>query len=422
MLQLPQITEETTQAVPSASQSHLDLTVDGGTTIQSVQTRMNQSCFANRFTTHLPPKILAVNLLRPRVEDIQLHGIFLPTKDVLTRLDEQYTDDPNDAQRDPCRWAIICALSGISALHKTPNGSLSAMSVIAWAFFNNALAVFAELTFREPEISSCEALLAMTLFMLRTANVRVAAQLIAQAACTVLMLGLHKEENYVGLDAGEAERRKRVFWAVSVINADITFNYDLSSPLGGEDIVKSFPEDKQDLGEGSGDRTCNLGSLRHGDYFQHRASLAVMQLRIHKLLREVHCKQVSNRGTADLLSAATQTYTELETWRTTLSTKLPSVSQPHEKALLSMPVAMLQYKWFSCMSKVSMAAAVLKELATGCSYPREVSPLPSNDTFLSSRMARVKCAIAARGTLDVLFRLHPQPFTHLWYAAQGVVK
>lgn len=363
---------------------------------------------------YLPPKHHTVCLLQPVIEEIQLHGVFLEEEIVLRQLDEQYIAGPDDCDSDPCRWMTVCSLLGISTLHRTDSKSLAAISSIAWAFFKNAFAMYAELVVRRPAIVSCEALLVMALFMLRTADAGLAAQLTAAAAHIAHMLGLHKQEYYVGLDADVAERHKRILWVVYILNADVTHRYGLPSPLDEETIVIKFPEVEHYHVFSPGDDTARLARQHQGGILRQQAIFTVVQLRIHKLLERVSFGRLSMQESTDLLEAVTKIHQELEEWKSFLPTKTQPDSRACGTPRLEIPVAMLHYTYLSCISKVSMTAAVLLDLATWNPEMQELQSPASNTTFTTSRMARARCAMAARGTLDVLFRLQPQPFTHLW--------
>ncbi|KAF5846950.1 hypothetical protein GGP41_003223 [Bipolaris sorokiniana] len=286
----PWTTEETTRTLPAAAKKFAAFAADVHMTMKQIQTR-------------------------PVIEEIQLHGVFLEEEIVLRQLDEQYIAGPDDCDSDPCRWMTVCSLLGISTLHRTDSKSLAAISSIAWAFFKNAFAMYAELVVRRPAIVSCEALLVMALFMLRTADAGLAAQLTAAAAHIAHMLGLHKQEYYVGLDADVAERHKRILWVVYILNADVTHRYGLPSPLDEETIVIKFPEVEHYHVFSPGDDTARLARQHQGGILRQQAIFAVVQLRIHKLLERVSFGRLSMQESTDLLEAVTKIHQELEEWK-----------------------------------------------------------------------------------------------------------
>ncbi|USP74929.1 hypothetical protein yc1106_02203 [Curvularia clavata] len=410
----PWTADETTQTLPAAAKKFAAFAADIHATMKQMQTRVDLGCSERKIFACLPPKQHTVCLLRPVIEEIQLHGVFLEEEIVLHQLDEQYIAGPDDCDSDPCRWMTVCSLLAVSTLHRTDNRSLTAISSIAWAFFKNAFTMYAELVARRPTIASCEALLAMALFVLRTADAGLTAQLTATAAHMAHMLGLQKQEYYIGLDAEVAERHKRILWAVYILNADVTHRYGLPSPLDEENIVIELPEVEDCHVSSPVDHMARLSRPQRGGILRQQAVFAVAKLRIHKLLERVSLRRLSMQEIIDLLEAVTTIHQELEEWKCFMPTEIQTSSRAYGAPRLEMPVAILHYTYLSCISKISMTEAVLLDLAKCNPDMQEVQPPASNKTFSTSRMARARCAMAARGTLDVLLRLQPQPFTHLW--------
>lgn len=384
-------------------------------TVGELKAQMDPHGFAREGLIKLPPKHLVVDILQQTVEDVQLHGVFLTKKHVLSLIDKQYVAGSDDHHSDPCRWAIICSFLGISVLHRTADESLAAMSPIAWAYFKSSFATFAELAIREPEISSCEALLAMALFMLRTANTRVAAQLIATVNCMVLMLGLHKQESYAHLDDDLSERYRRVFWVVFITNAEMAHSFDIPSPFGEEAVGVDIPEDENDLAVDNRTQSSRYTGLQQVGLFRNRAALAIMQFRIFWLLRKVNGRPESTDRRLDLLEAITKAIVELEVWKDALPLHALSKFRAEKTPRLDMPVAMLQYIYLSCVSKLSMAATVVKKSASSDQVLLKGLPPIVNGVFPNNRESRARCATAARRTLEVLLQLQPQPFINLWF-------
>jgi hypothetical protein len=383
--------------------------------VGELKAQMDPNGFARESLTKLPPKHLVVDILQQTVEEVQLHGVFLTKKHVLSLIDKQYVAGSDNHHSDPCRWAIICSFLGISVLHRTTDESLAAMSPIAWAYFKSSFATFAELAIREPKISSCEALLAMALFMLRTANTRVAAQLIATVTCMVLMLGLHKQDNYVHLDADVSERYRRVFWVVFIINAEMAHSFDIPSPFGEEAVVVDIPEEENDLPVDNRTQSSRSAGLPQVGLLRHRAALAFMQFRIFRLLRKANGRLEPTDRRLDLLEAITKALVELEVWKDALPTHVLSDFRSQKTPRLDMPVAMLQYIYLSCISKLSMAATVVRPPASSDQVLLEGLPPIVNDNFPNNRENRARCATAARKTLEVLLQLRPQPFINFWF-------
>lgn len=380
------------------------------------QTQITQSSSEKRTFTRLPPEHLAADLMRPVAEEIQLHGVFLTREEILHRLAGHYSTGLGDPCSDPCRWATLCSFMGISALHRTADGSVAALSSIAWAFFKNAFAMYAELVTQRPEISNCEALLAMALFTLRTADACVAARLAAVVAQSVHMLGLHKYEHYIHLESGVAERQRAIFWVTYIVNADVAHKYDIPSPLDVEDFDLDFPKHQD---SGRLDYRDELAPSQQASFLRQRSVLAVMQLRIHRLLQQVLSRN-TKRKRFDMQEDVIAINGELETWKYSPPSNIQPGPQPHGSPLLEMPVAVLHYVYFSCICKVSMAVVLLANPVASQPVPEEQPVIDLDASCSDSILAKDMCAMAARGILDVLFRLESQPFTHVWYVHRGI--
>jgi hypothetical protein len=249
----------------------------------------------------------------------------------------------------------------------------------------------------------------MALFMLRSADTRVAGQITATAARVAHILGMHTTEYYAGLNNVEAYRSKRIFWVIYIINAEMTHRCDLPSPLGAVEIPVEFSRDEQyhsTSPEGLGQITL----------LRERATLAITQLRIHELLHKVGSRQFSKQESFGLLRLLQEIDNDLESWKDALPTDNQVCDRMYGAPLLEVPVALLHFIYFSCKSRVSTTIALLVDLKTCNSALREDQLSSPEISLFNSRMPWIECAMAARKKLDVLFRLRPQqPFTHLWY-------
>lgn len=400
----PWTDSETTRTLPTAARRFTVFAADISRTMEHLQSQVSRGYYESRIYAQLPPKHLAIDVLRSVNEAIQVHGIFLAREDIMDRANEQYIAGAGDYRSDPCRWATVCSLLGVSALQRIDNGSLTALSSTAWGYFKNAFAIYAEIAIREPSIVCCEALLAMALFMLRSADTRVAGQITATAARVAHILGMHTTEYYAGLNNVEAYRSKRIFWVIYIINAEMTHRCDLPSPLGAVEIPVEFSRDEP-YHSTSPERLDQITLLRE------RATLAIKQLRIHELLHKV-----GKQESFGLLRLLQEIDNDLESWKDALPTDKQVCDGMYGTPLLEVPVALLHFIYFSCKSRVSTTIALLVDLETCNSALREDQLSSPESSVFNSRMPWMECAMAARKTLDVLFRLRPQqPFTHLWY-------
>jgi hypothetical protein len=254
----------------------------------------------------------------------------------------------------------------------------------------------------------------MTLFMLRTADACVAARLAATVAQSVYMLGLHKYERYIHLEANVAERQKTIFWVTYVVNADLAHRYGTPSLLDVDNFDITFPGHVYHHVSDHVDRIGDLIQTEQAIYLRRRAVLAVTQLRIHKVLQQA-LSWNAKRELSDIEDAITAIDKELQAWKNSLPISIQPGFRSHESPVLEMPIAMLHYIYFSCISKVSMVVVLLACPVVSDSVSEEQRAAELNACPSSSQLARAACVIAAREILRVQLRLQWQPLTHLWY-------
>lgn len=90
----------------------------------------------------------------------------------------------------------------------------------AWGYLKNAMAVLTELTLRNTDLLSVQALLGMALFLLGTPNPQPSFFLVAAAIRLANSIGLHKRGSGFGLNLVEMEQRKRVFWIAYIVDKE----------------------------------------------------------------------------------------------------------------------------------------------------------------------------------------------------------
>jgi hypothetical protein len=364
------------------------------TTAQQLRADIDTTCFHRRVFARLPLQHHTMELVLPVVEQIQLHGILFRTESFLHLLNEQHKAGSDNCADDPSRWAIVNAFFAKSILYRTSNEFISGLSPTAWGFFKNAFAIFPELMIQEEEVSGCEAMLAMSMFMLGSGDARTASQLTAAAARLAHGLGLHRKDHYPTLDARVAERHRQVFWVTYVLNTVVMHRYGLPSPFRDDAVAIDLPQDSA---------------------LQHIAGLAVIQSQIYGLLHSNKYTHTSSGGPLDAISAASQ---GLQVWKSTL----PEQMQPRGRysgELLDIPRATLHYTFYSCAAKIHTTAARL--ISPGLFESTPDILLGTKDMNRSAELTRNLCAASARSILNVLRCLAPHPFCQLWYVCSNSI-
>ncbi|CAO2654524.1 Nn.00g112570.m01.CDS01 [Neocucurbitaria sp. VM-36] len=365
-----------------------EFAADITSTSQQIQTDMDRGCFHRRVFARLPPRAHLLDLVQLSLDKLQLHGRLLDMNSFISLVDEQYAAGTDNCTDNPSRWATINSIFASAVLCRMNNDSLSKMSPIAWSYFKNAFAIFPELVIQGMDILACEALLAMAMFTLRTANVRTTLQLASAAARLAHELGLHQSAHYLPLDTATANRHGRVFWTVYVLNTDLMHKSSLPSPFCNGTRAVKFPEDMP-------------------EFVRLAAELSIIQSRIQAL---VHLDEPA-QDNVKVVDALMATYQELLTWKRIL----PERQQPELQStaeILDLPLAALHLKYYSSVGKIHMALAILLDSETF--PPANDDSIKANSRYPSGKEAKAMCEAAASKTISVLQHLALQPFSQIW--------
>lgn len=133
-------------------------------------------------------------------------------------VDKHYSAEPYEGSG---WWACLNVAIAIAyRIRGTANGESGADTQLAWLYMKNALTVLLELTMRNNDLLSVQALAGLALFMQGTANPHMAFYLIGAATRLAHSIGLHKVDDNLRLNHVESEQRKRVFWIVYIVDKE----------------------------------------------------------------------------------------------------------------------------------------------------------------------------------------------------------
>ncbi len=174
--------------------------------------------FSHKVFTPLPPKEECMALIDHYFETFNnLFPLFhQPTFRHL--VEKQYSDEPYDGSG---WWASLNTALAIALKtqgmqqQKQPESEER-----SWAYFKNALAVITELSIRNTDLLSVQALLGMTMFLQGTPNPQPSFVLIGSAIRLAHSIGLHKKGSAYGFNEQEVEQRKRVFWIAYMMDKE----------------------------------------------------------------------------------------------------------------------------------------------------------------------------------------------------------
>jgi hypothetical protein len=149
----------------------------------------------------------------------------------------------------------------------------------AWSFMKNALGVLSELTVRNTDLQSVQALLGMAHFMQTTSNPQLSLSLSSAAIRVSHSIGLHRENLLLNLSSVESEVRKRVFWVGYILDQDTSLHSERPVAQDDSDMDMPLPDETPsdgvgDIGLSSGTGKCNI--------FRFYCKLALIQSQMHK--------------------------------------------------------------------------------------------------------------------------------------------
>jgi hypothetical protein len=270
----------------------------------------------------------------------------------------------------------------------------------AWAYLKNAMAVTTELTMRNTDLLSLQALLGMALFLQCTPNLQPSFFIVAAAIRLSHSLGLHKRGSSFNLNEAENEQRKRVFWIAYMLDKDICLRSGRPPAQDDDDMNVELPlEEPQDnvgtiplTNEGSdGKKTVNL--------FHKLCIFAQIQSRTYKLLYSV---KASRRSKGELLHTIGDLDQALEEWKESI----PLDFRPeHEIEGSSTPmilyVVVLHFAYYNCLTtihRMGVHHGYWGSRLSDCAK-RGLNMRPLSPRVL---MSAALCASAARASIGLL--------------------
>lgn len=256
----------------------------------------------------LPTKAFALELIE---EAFSNYNRFLPLfdeEDFLKEFQLKYsTSSPRDAGWWACLNVVLSIahrLRAIRALDPTEE------HILAYGHVQNALSVVSELNVSDRSLSAVQALAGMACILQDTPNPEPAAMLVAAALRLAQAMNLHRECSSPGLTESQAEKRRRVFWKVYILDKDISLR--TGRPFGQDD-------DDMDV------RLPSNTSLEPGnlDLFNCRIGLALVQGQVYKQLYSVRAERQMATQRA---IAAQELSSLLSYWKSSAQLELPEDS------------------------------------------------------------------------------------------------
>ena len=304
--------------------------------------------FARRVFKPLPGRQECYALLKDYFENFNCMFPLFHEPTFMHLVDKHYSLDPYEGSG---WWASLnVALAIAHRLRVMSNVVGQEEDDHAWGYLKNAMAVFTELTMRNTDLLSVQALLGMALFLQGTPNPQPSFFLVAAAIRLAHSIGLHKRGSGFNLNAVENEQRKRVFWIAYLLDKDICLRSGRPPAQDDDDMNVELPsEDPPDnvgniplAKESEGKKTMNL--------FRLMCTFAQIQSRVYKQLYSV---KASRQSDGELLNTIGDLDAQLEEWKDSIPIDFRpehEINAAHTPLILH--VVVLHFAYYNCLTTI----------------------------------------------------------------------
>ncbi|KAL8936251.1 MAG: hypothetical protein Q9216_005031 [Gyalolechia sp. 2 TL-2023] len=263
--------------------------------------------FARRTFMPLPPKHEALSLCKDFFDNFNLMFPLFHEPTFMHLVHRQYTRQPYEGSGWWASFNVTLAIA--HRIRVMSNLVPPEEDNKAWMYLKNSMGVLTELTMRNLDLLSVQALLGMAMFLLGTPNPQPSFFLVAAAIRLSNSIGLHKRGSGFKLNPVEIEQRKRVFWIGYLLDKDICLRSGRPPAQDDDDMNVDLPsEDPMDnignipLAEGKG--KINL--------FRLMCTFAVIESKVYK---QLYSTKASKQSDGTLLNTIGELDKELEEWK-----------------------------------------------------------------------------------------------------------
>ncbi|UKZ83392.1 hypothetical protein TrVFT333_011200 [Trichoderma virens FT-333] len=354
----------------------------------------------------LPSKPEAMSLLKDYFENFNCMFPLFHQPTFMHLVERQYSDDPYQGSG---WWASLnCAFAIAHRLRVMSNLVPQEEDDKAWGYLKNAMGVFAELTMRNTDLLSVQALLGMALFMQGTPNPQPTFLLIAAAIRLSHSIGLHKKGTGFNLNPIEIEQRKRVFWIAYMLDKDLCLRSGRPPAQDDDDMNVELPDaDPED----------NIGNIPLADgrgkmnLFRVMCEFAVIESNVYKRL---YSAKAAKQSDGELLATIGELDQELEEWKD----RIPIDFRPEHEIRAShtpliLHIVMVHFTYYNCLTTIHRMSIHhgfwTSRLANYAISGQNVRPL--NPRVFSSAMLSTA---AARASISLLKYVPQGDFSCVW--------
>ncbi|KAG7406765.1 Fusaridione A cluster transcription factor fsdR [Fusarium oxysporum f. sp. rapae] len=355
------------------------------------RSQLDPSGFRRQVFASVQSQFLLRHLITSALDNINDFYPVFTVESLSELLQQQFLAGPRNCDDSPSRWATTNALIAIAIQWKIEHGAHDQLLPIAWGYFKNAFAIFPELLIRGNDISTCQALLFMAVFMHGTADARASSSITASLTRALQAVGLHTRRWYEKLDRTTVEQHMRVLWIAYCIDSDQMMKQGLPSTFGNEidlELPVNGPPD------GLSDYTLP-GTQEKINVLRCMAGLAMIQSRIST---ELYSQRALKMNSTQLHRAVEELNHQLDMWKMDLPPDIrPTYDSYPSNSQLEMPVLLLTIIYYTTAGRINMATKRLGH---------------SNDDTV--RLLAQVPITAARATLRLIQKMSPPPFSLSW--------
>lgn len=354
----------------------------------------------------LPSKVEALSLLKDYFDNFNCMFPLFHQPTFMHLVERQYSSDPYQGSG---WWASLnCVLAIAYRLRVMSNLVPQEEDDKAWAHVKNALGVFSELTMRNTDLLSVQALLAISLFMQGTPNPQPSFVLIAAAIRLSHSIGLHKRGTGFNLNPIEIEQRKRVFWIAYMLDKDLCLRSGRPPAQDDDDMNVDLPDP---------DPADNIGNIPLADgkgkmnLFRAMCELTTIESRLY---RNLYSTKATKRSDGERLQIIGELDKDLEDWKD----RIPIDFRPeHEIKASHTPliihIVMLHLSYYNALITIHRMSVHHGYWTSRLSnYAIQgLNTRPLNPRVFSSAAL---CASAARATISLLKYIPQGDFSCVW--------
>ncbi|KAL9004353.1 MAG: hypothetical protein Q9188_002825 [Gyalolechia gomerana] len=301
--------------------------------------------FARRTFMPLPPKHEALSLCKDFFDNFNLMFPLFHEPTFMHLVHRQYSRQPYEGSG---WWASFNVTLAIAHRIRVMSNLVSPEEDNkAWMYLKNSMGVLTELTMRNLDLLSVQALLGMAMFLLGTPNPQPSFFLVAAAIRLSSSIGLHKRGSGFKLNPVEIEQRKRVFWIGYLLDKDICLRSGRPPAQDDDDMNVDLPsEDPMDnignipLAEGNG--KTNL--------FRLMCTFAVIESKVYK---QLYSTKASKQSDGALLNTIGELDKELEEWKDAIPIDIrPEHEIKCAHAPLMLHIVVLHFAYYNVVTTI----------------------------------------------------------------------